>query len=309
MADVKFLVIGASGFVGRELLRALGPGRALGTFSSHPIPGAVHFDARTMRLTDLNVPLGAFTHGIILLANASIDGCARDPKSAWDLNVRAVTGIVNDLHAAGVIPVFASSDAVFDGIAGNYTENSPLSPTLTYGRHKAAVEAYVQSLPGPWIVVRLSKTVASTSGTHSLIGEWLDDFRAGKPIKCARDQRFAPASVTDVVKALIALGERRLTGLYNCGGPDALSRLELLQNLVRRIRENQTFDPDISACSIRDLPFAEPRPLDTSLISTKLYQAVGFSFKRMDAVCAESAAEFSRDRIAGGRTATGVSRI
>jgi dTDP-4-dehydrorhamnose reductase len=308
MADSKFLVIGASGFVGREFLRAVGAERALGTFSSHPFPGAVHFDARTMRLADLGVPLGSFSHGIILLANASIDGCARDPRSAWDLNVRAATGIVNDLQEAGVIPVFASSDAVFDGVTGGYTEASPLSPTLTYGRHKAAVEAYLQALPGPWIIARLSKTVAATSGIHSLIGEWLDDFRAGKPIKCARDQRFAPAAVADVVRALIALAERRLTGLYNCGGPDALSRLELLQNLVRQIRETQTFDPVISECSIRDLPFAEPRPLDTSLVSTKLYQALGSSFKRMDAVCAESAAEFFRNRVAGGRTATEVGR-
>lgn len=300
MADIKFLVIGASGFIGRELLRTLGPERALGTFSSHPIQGAVRFDARTMRLADLPVALDAFTHGIILLANASIDGCARDPKSAWDLNVRAVTGIINDLQTARVIPVFASSDAVFDGVTGGYTEASPLSPTLTYGRHKAAVEAYMQALPGPWSVARLSKTVAATSGTHSLIGEWLDDFRAGKKIRCARDQRFAPAAVEDVVKALIALGERRLTGLYNCGGPEAVSRLELLQNLVRRIRENQTFTADISECSIRDLPFAEPRPLDTSLISTKLYHAIGFSFKPMDAVCAESAAEFCRNRVVEG---------
>jgi dTDP-4-dehydrorhamnose reductase len=170
------------------------------------------------------------------------------------------------------------------------------------------VEAYVQSLPGPWLIARLSKTVAATSGTHSLIGEWLDDFRAGRPIKCARDQRFTPAAVGDVVKALITLGERRLTGLYNCGGPDAVSRLELLQNLVRRIRENQTFDPDIAACSIRDLPFAEPRPLDTSLVSTKLYQALGFSFKRMDAVCAESAAEFHANPVAKQRAAVEVSR-
>ena len=48
--------------------------------------------------------------------------------------------------------------------------------------------------------------------------------------------QFSPASVRDVVGALVALAEGGATGSFNLGGPQAFSGLELLEMLVRHIR-------------------------------------------------------------------------
>jgi dTDP-4-dehydrorhamnose reductase len=287
--NVRFLIIGASGFIGQEVLRVLRPKRAVGTFNSHPFPGGVHFDVCTMRLSKLLELKGQFTHGVILISNPLIDDCARDPQRSWDMNVRAIIDIVGDLRAAGIVPVFASSDAVFDGRTGGYDEDAPLSPIVTYGRHKAVVEWYLRILPQPWMIARMSKTISTVAGRRSIIGGWMDDLHAGRALRCARDQRFSPADVADVAKALVALAERGATGVFNLGGPHPLSRLELLEMLVRHIRVYTPLRTDITACSIHDFSFAERRPLDTSLDSRKAYTTLGCAFREMDSLCAEAA--------------------
>ena len=303
-SDIRFLVIGASGFIGQELLRVLGPRRAIGTFNTHHFSDGVHFNACTMRLSQLPIDLkGRFTHGVILISDPLIDDCARDPQHSWDMNVRAIIDIVNDLRSNGIVPVFGSSDAVFDGRTGGYDEDATLCPVVTYGRHKAVIEWYMSTLPQPWIIARMSKTISAASGKRSLIGGWMEDLHAGRSLRCARDQRFSPASVADVVRGIVVLAERRATGLFNLGGPQPLSRLELLEMLVARICARMQLATDITACSIHDFDFLERRPLDTSLDSRKAYAAVGFTFRTMDSLCDEAAKLFIQkyDKVAPSR--------
>src|SRR5690348_17165423 len=49
----QFLILGASGFLGRQLFSALGPDRALATYHSTPIEHGVSFDAGSMRVKDV----------------------------------------------------------------------------------------------------------------------------------------------------------------------------------------------------------------------------------------------------------------
>jgi dTDP-4-dehydrorhamnose reductase len=308
---VRLLIIGASGFIGQELLRLLGPERAVGTFNTHKFAGGVHFDACTMRLTQLPIGMmSEITHCAILIANPLIDDYARDPQRSWDMNVRAVIDLVQDLRSFGIVPVFASSDAVFDGRTGSYDEEAPLSPIVTYGRHKAVIEWYLRSIPQPWLITRMSKTISTGAVKRSLIGGWMEDLHAGRHLRCAHDQRFSPASVEDVARALIALSERGATGVFNVGGPHALSRLELLEMLVNYIRLRVPLTADITPCSIHDFNFAERRPQDTSLDSRKVYATVGFAFRSAEKICEEAAQMFAdqRAQLVGSTLDAGRSR-
>src|SRR5689334_18538577 len=119
MSRPRFLIIGASGFIGSHLYAALGRERSIATYSSHPVPGGVHFDAVGMRLSD-SILRGehGVTHAFLLHAMSNIDECARKPELARTINIDSQKRVIDDLLGAGVIPVFASSDAVFDGTRG-----------------------------------------------------------------------------------------------------------------------------------------------------------------------------------------------
>ena len=134
----------------------------------------------------------------------------------------------------------------------------------------------------------MAKVVTSDPDEPGLIADWMRQLEAGVPIRCARDQVFSPVDAGDVAEALTALALRGCTGIFHLGGPTALTRLEFLEMLVNEMARYRRIAPNIIRCSLRDLTFAEPRPLDASLSSEKVCRVLGKTFKDMRAVCREA---------------------
>ncbi|OGA09317.1 MAG: hypothetical protein A2W68_08380, partial [Betaproteobacteria bacterium RIFCSPLOWO2_02_64_14] len=204
----RYLIIGASGLVGAQLYSTLGPGNAVATCHRKPVAGGVAFDAVETRLADTVLKQHrGFTHAFVFHCISGIDDCARDPRGTARVNVASVCAVIDDLVDHGIVPVFASSDAVFDGTRGMWTEDDPVNPVLTYGRHKVEVERYLAAKAAPSLVVRLAKVVSSAPGAGGLVNEWLDQLERDGEIRCATDQFFSPADADDVVRALVGLAE------------------------------------------------------------------------------------------------------
>lgn len=242
-----------------------------------------------MRLSDTLLARHGFSHAFVLYSMTNIDACARDPALAYRINVDSQKQVIDDLTRAGIVPVFASSDGVFDGARGPYGEEDRPEPILTYGRHKAEVEAYLHSLRAPWLAVRLSKVLDCTPRSGDVLDGWLGQMERGERIRCADDQVFSPIDVADAVEGMIRLCLGGHRGLYNLCGPKALSRLDLLRLLVEAVSRHRELRPDIEVCSLHDFPFAEMRPLDTSMRPDKLQHALGWKAADMATVCARAA--------------------
>jgi nucleoside-diphosphate-sugar epimerase len=77
----RYLIIGASGFIGSHLFRRLGPELAVATYFRHPVPGAVQFDVTSSATLAQILPSGdaRIAAAFLLLGVDSLDGCARDP--------------------------------------------------------------------------------------------------------------------------------------------------------------------------------------------------------------------------------------
>ncbi|MEO5350350.1 MAG: sugar nucleotide-binding protein [Magnetococcus sp. YQC-3] len=288
IAKKKLLVFGGSGYVGRHLLHALGTQRALGTYFQHPFPGGVRFDPDRTRVADLLQKGDSFSHALLLLNSGSIDSVATHRQTAHLANVTNLIDIIDQLFTLGIKPVFASSDAVFDGTKGNYTEEDARNPLLVYGVHKAIVEEYLQQQPNPnYLIVRLSKVYGVARHDRTLFTQWVDDIQNGTPLRLAWDQRFSPVFVEDVVAGLLALIHHDLSGLFHLSGPESFSRVELFGLLTARLRDRFGDIPQvpIQICRINDLNFVETRPIDCSMNSSKLVRAVGLSLHSAASCC------------------------
>jgi dTDP-4-dehydrorhamnose reductase len=292
---MRAVVIGASGFVGRAILSQLGLDRTVGTWHRTPSAGLIHFDAGEHRLADLRGLLhGDLSH--VFLAHGAInpEECARDPTGTAKVNVESIIRLLSEIIADGLTPVFLSTDYVFDGSRSLRGEEDPQAPNTEYGRQKAAVEQWLQSRPEPWLIVRLSKVVSGDRRTHSVLGQWVNDICEGKTMRSATDQVFSPVHVEDAAGAMIRLAGQRFTGIYHVAGPDPISRYDLNKLLLGCIQSvNSAIRAQLEPCSLRDIGFLEPRPLDTSLSIEKLQKAVSWPFRSMSQVCREIAeAEF-----------------
>ena len=292
----RALVVGGSGFVGRAILSQLGSDRGIGTWHSKPTTGLVRFDAVTGRLSELLSALPRdITHVFVPFGMINPEQCASDPVGTKKVNVDSVIRLMEDTFSAGLVPIFVSTDYVYDGSRPLRTEDEPQHPNTEYGRQKAAVECWLGAREEPWLVTRLSKVVSGDTATHSVLGQWVNDIRNGSPMRSATDQIFSPAFVDDVAGAITRLAEANLEGIYHVAGPQPMSRYDLNVLLVESIR---AVDPRVKAsvetCGLRDVPFLEQRPLNTSLAVGKLQAAIAWPFLSMADLCrAIARAEFA----------------
>lgn len=285
----RYLIVGASGPVGRRLQLALGDETALATYHRTPIPGGVFFDALSTRLADMLPEPAGVTHAFLLYGMTNMDDCARDASLSGRVNVDSMCRLIDELAARDIVPVFVSSDAVFDGTQGRRTESDAAQPVLTYGRQKLAVEQYLQRRPGRSLVVRLAKVVG-TRAPGDMLEDWMDSLDSGATIRCAFDQVVSPVHADDVAECLKRLASGGHTGLYHVAGPTVLTRLELLNMLLQELRRYRAPNAAIVPCRLNDLPFLEPRPLDCSMSAVKVQAAVSYRCRSMPTACAEAAA-------------------
>ena len=109
-------------------------------------------------------------------------------------------------------------------------------------------------------------------------------------MRSATDQIFCPASVNDIAGAMIKLAETGLNGIYHVAGPEPLSRYDLNVMLMDAIRVvDERIGTTVKPCSLRDIPFLEERPLNTSLSTQKLRTAIAWPFQSMKDLCQEIA--------------------
>lgn len=282
----KVLLIGSSGFIGQRLAARLGRDVAIATYHRHPIPGGVHFDIGAMRLSDRFLTgRHGISHAILLHGMNKIDYCAQHPEETAQVNIEGTKRAIDDLLDAGVKPVYLSSDGVFDGSRGPWSEDDPPCPILTYGRQKAAIESYLSTISSPWLVARLAKVVGDHKDSRNLLSEWLDSIAAHRVIRCASDQTLSPIDVDDAVTALLFFIKTELTGLFNLCGSQILSRHELLMLLLSFADVSLRDRAEIEVCSLSDFVFAEPRPKNCSMSNRKFLAASRMSMRPIERVC------------------------
>ena len=82
--------------------------------------------------------------------------------------------------------------------------------------------------------------------------------------------------VADAARALLELSSRETTGLWHCGGPHRMSRLEF----GVAVAESLGYDPSVIRPALRrDIPSEPVRPEDVSLNSERLWTLLRMSPK------------------------------
>jgi dTDP-4-dehydrorhamnose reductase len=251
----------------------------------------VRFDARTQSFRDIAKELPTDTsHVFIAHAVANPEICVSSPAETATINSDGAIELMRDVRALGLIPVFLSSDYVFDGDRGSYTEIDDVSPTTEYGRQKAKVESWMKALDGPWLVCRLSKVVGQEADSNGVLDGWAKDVISGRDLRCATDQIFSPAGIEDVVDAMLGLVEKEVTGLFNVAGLEAMSRYELAETFVSEVhRVAPHVNSRVVPCQLSDIKFKEVRPLNTSLDISKVAGTLGWRPTAMRAYISEFA--------------------
>jgi dTDP-4-dehydrorhamnose reductase len=272
------LVTGATGLLGLNLsLLAARQGHAVtGLVNTRSLQG-VSFDVRQVNLLDRDAALKTIEASrpeaiIHCAAIASINAAEQQPELAQQLNGEVPGWLAEAARRWSVPFVHISTDAVFNGETGNYTEEDATDPLSVYARAKLAGEQAVQAANPDAAIARTVFYGWSLSGRRSLAEFFFNQLTAGEQMKGFTDLQFCPLYVEDLAQALLEMIEKQLSGVYHVVGPDRLSKYDF----GVRIAERFGLDPDlITPVSMNGLDRGAPRSLNLTLNTDKIEQALG----------------------------------
>lgn len=199
-------------------------------------------------------------------ALTSVDLCERSPDAAYQINLLGPLELAKEAQNFGFRSVFCSSDYVFNGQRGDYTEADAVHPINIYGRYKALLEAEASQLENA-LIIRLTKLYDLELQGNSFIVGMAQDLLAGLTIQAASDQFFNPLYVGDFLRVLAALLSQEVVGLIHLGGPNCLSRLALARQIELAL---DISNPQVEPVALNELKLEAKRPLNTCLRSLRL---------------------------------------
>jgi dTDP-4-dehydrorhamnose reductase len=262
-AQPQVWITGAAGLIGNQLMRLAPP---------QWLPRAI---ARAeLDLTDAAAVCAAFRRDqpqlvihCAALSNTLV--CERDPRAAWCNNFE-VTQTLADF-AADIPFILFSTDLVFDGLKGLYTETDASNPICVYAETKVAAERAVLANPRH-TVIRTSLNAGRTRGGTAFNEQWLSALRQGKTLDLFVDEFRSPIAAAVTARAVWELVAANQPGLYHLAGGERLSRHAI--GLLLAAREPE-FVARIRPGSIRDFTAMRRSP-DTSLNSGKIQRLLSF---------------------------------
>ena len=256
------LVVGASGLVGRAILRALGE-KGVGTYLTRPRPGLRQLDARdALAFGKLLDEVKADTI-YFPAAQPNVEWIEAHPDEGRALNLDPLRGA---LEAAGGRRIVAfSTDYVFDGRDGPYHETDAVAPLSVYGRVKLELEELL--VAGGHLALRTTGVFGVEDGPpKNFVLRLIASLRAGERLRVPSDQIANPTYAPDLATAAIRLASGAEAGIWHVAGPELLARSDFARLVARAFALPETL---IDAVPTADLGQVARRPLRSGLSCDK----------------------------------------
>ena len=221
---MRILVTGAKGQLGYELQRVLSDeDLVLANRPEYELTDPKVGEKIAAQRPDLVIHTAAYT---------DVDGCERNPETAFTLNAQGTRRVAEGATKANARLIYISTDYVFDGKKTEpYTERDPVNPLNVYGRSQLAGEEEALKGCRRTLVLRTSwlygvhgknfvKTILSLAGTQP-------------EIRVVEDQRGSPTYARHLAQVIAGLIRSDVTGVIHAGGEGECSRYEFAKAILQ----------------------------------------------------------------------------
>ena len=210
---------------------------------------------------DLNPDIVLLPAGI-----TNVEYCEAEKEKAIEVNVEGTRNVVDSCRAFNSKLVFFSTDYVFDGLKGSYSEKDSVNPLNFYGKTKVQGEKIVEGLEN-YLIARVSSLYGfnSKEDKKNFVCYAVNELKNNNEFSVA-DLVNCPTLIDDVAEAVFVMLEKEFSGLFHVSGSQAISKYNLINKLC------DVFDLDFSlvkkVSAIKQ--WKAKRPLNSSLDITKI---------------------------------------
>ncbi len=273
----RILITGAAGFVGSHLMH----GRP-----STAVVGLVHrtlpVDDRTYFAVDL---LSGEALDLIRLlqpraiihaaAFASLQMKDADKEQVRSMNADVPVRLAELAHEIGCRFIHLSTDMVFDGRTGNYTESDPPNPINFYGQCKLEAERGVAAVNADALIARLALVFGHPvqEGRGQSFLQWvMREVAQGNAVNLFTDEWRTPVYVVELAQVLHELADTAARGIIHLAGAEKLNRMQMGENICHAF----ALPADkLVPKTLAELGLENTRPADLSMDCTRLNDLLG----------------------------------
>ena len=221
----KIFITGSAGQLGQSLIRL---------FSSRYeiISTSRSINNKTNYFLDITDPIltkdliASISPDIIinLAALTNVDLCEKKPELASLINFQGVQNLVNAF--SGPI-IHLSTDYVFDGFKGQYSEEDVTNPINEYGRTKLKGEQYLTKNSRDSLIIRTNVVYDYMSNSAASFLNWVvNSLNDNKKINVVDDQINNPTWTMSLAVVIDRAIQTELNGFIHWGDADWISRYE-----------------------------------------------------------------------------------
>lgn len=207
-------------------------------------------------------------------AYTNVDSSETERELVWKVNVKGIEYISEAARVIDAHIIQISTDYIFDGKSGPYSENAKPNPLGYYARTKLASENALKISGTFNTILRTNVLYGNNSNCKTDFVRWLiNSLKDGKQVNIVTDQINNPTFTDDLVQGISKVVEYKKAGIYNIAGREFLSRFEF----SLRVADYFGLDKNlIIPISTEELNQASRRPLKSGLIILKAETELGY---------------------------------
>ena len=209
-------------------------------------------------------------------AMTNVDACEEKKQEAWHANATFVEQLSRIALITEAHLIHFSTDYVFDGWKGPYSETDQPKPISYYGKSKLAGENAVLKSHAKNTVIRTNVVYGMSSDTQQDFVKWiLHNADASKEMNIVDDQFSNPTLTDDLALAVKRIIEKERCGIYHIGGNTYCNRYEFALEIAKIFHLDESLFKPIKT---KELQQPAARPLMGGLITLKAHTDLDITF-------------------------------
>ena len=281
MIKTRILIIGSNGMLGQRLTDFFSASSNVELLCTSQEEKSFIADVEyksldiTNKLRVKDIVLDFFPDFVInAAAFTNVDKSESERELTWKVNVNGVENIALYSWTIDAHLIHISTDYIFDGKNGPYSEVDKPSPINYYGRSKLASENSIRTSGVRFTILRSNVLYGPAKFGRPDFVKWVvESLSSHKEIRIVKDQFNNPTFIDDICLAINKIIEYKKEGIYNIAGPEILSRLEFTNRIADYFMLDKSL---IKPIVTEELKQPAPRPLKSGLITLKAETELGY---------------------------------
>ncbi len=207
-------------------------------------------------------------------AYTNVDKSETEKEIAWKINVNGPEYIAHYCNTIDAHLIHISTDYIYDGKEGPYSEEDKPCPIGYYGRTKLASENSIRTSGTHFTILRTNILYGPAKYGRADFVKWvITSLRSNQIIRIVTDQIGNPTYIDNIVSAINKVIELKKEGIYNIGGIEMLSRFDFTLRIAKYFSLDESL---IHPIFTKDLKQQAARPLKSGLITLKAETELGY---------------------------------